>query len=56
MQTEINELEFEMTRCRPELTPEFFENVEAEVLAAVEGERKEQLQVRHSNRQLSVVG
>jgi len=44
LQTEINELEFEMTRCRPELTPEFFENVEAEVLAAVEGERKEQLQ------------
>lgn len=43
LQTEINELEFEMTRCRPELTPEFFENVEAEVLTAVEGERKEQL-------------
>mmetsp|Transcript_26430 Transcript_26430/g.49876 ORF Transcript_26430/g.49876 Transcript_26430/m.49876 type:complete len:332 (+) Transcript_26430:103-1098(+) len=41
--TEINELEFEMTRCRPQMTDAFFEVVENEVLVSVESERKEQI-------------
>jgi hypothetical protein len=44
LSTEINELEFEMTRCRPELTEAFFEYCEKEVVATAEGERLEQLE------------
>jgi len=41
--TEINELEFEMTRCRPQLTEEFFNYTEKEVEETAAGERLDQL-------------
>mmetsp|Transcript_1432 Transcript_1432/g.2866 ORF Transcript_1432/g.2866 Transcript_1432/m.2866 type:complete len:357 (-) Transcript_1432:768-1838(-) len=45
LDTEINELEFEMTRVRPSLTPEFFAHVKEQVVDSTpESERREQLE------------
>lgn len=45
LDTEINELEFEMTRVRPSLTPEFFTYVKQQVVDATEdSDRKVQLE------------
>mmetsp|Transcript_31826 Transcript_31826/g.79690 ORF Transcript_31826/g.79690 Transcript_31826/m.79690 type:complete len:315 (-) Transcript_31826:291-1235(-) len=45
--TEINEMEYECTRCKPQMTPEFFEYLLQQVDAAEDEKTKEKYRVLH---------
>jgi len=45
--TELNEMEYECTRCRPQMSPEFFEHLLKEADAAEDAETKDKFMTLH---------